>query len=168
VANQQGQEYSDDRPARLWIQGEEFDSYIQALQWVRTTVEALNLPRGTGYHIVEAWPSQGIVKMAAKLTGVQVEGAPLGNRRMDYNESRIREMVWHVQIANGTPASFEQIYTALSQGAAQLRQAQAAEGPIVWAVERTVDQGKDEQGNIVENNIIRVVVPVSRIWLDWP
>ncbi len=168
MANQQGSEYSDDRPARLWIQGEEFDSYIQALQWVRTTIEALNLPRGTWYHVVEAWPSQGVVKMAAKVAGQQVEGAPPGNRQFPNTEERIRTIVWHVQVANNTPASFEQIYTALSESAAQLRQAQSTDGPIIWAVERAVDQGKDEAGNPVENNIIRVVVPVSRVWLDWP
>lgn len=168
MAEQQEGQYSDDRPARLWLQGEEFDGYLQALQWIRTTIEALHLPRGTWYRVVEAWPTQGVAKLVAKLTGQPVGGTPPGNRQMPLTEDRIRSMVWHVLVANSTPASLEQIYAALSQGAAELRRTQAPNGPFIWAVERTIEHSRDEAGNNIESNIIRVVVPVSRIWLDWP
>ena len=168
MAEQQDSKYGDDRPVRLWIQGEEFGSYVQALGWIRATVETLKLPRGSSYRVVEAWPTQGVAKLAAKLTGEHVEGSPPGNRRMNYTEDRARSMVWHVLVTNATPELFESIFTALSQGAAELRRAHAPEGPFIWAVERSIEQSRDEAGTIVESNIIRVVVPVSRIWLDWP
>jgi hypothetical protein len=150
------------------MQGEETDGYISTLRWIRETVDALNLPRGTWYRIVEEWPTQGVVKMAAKLVGEQGEGAPPGNRRFPQSEDRVRNLVWHVKVSNSIPENFNRIYEALSQGAAELRRAQAVDGPIIWAVERTVEHSQDGAGNDVESNIIRVIVPVARVWLALP
>ncbi len=162
------QQWSDDRPAQLWMQGEEADGYIRALRWIRETVDALDLPRGTWYRVVEAWPAQGVVKMAAKLVGEQVDGAPPGNRKFPQSEDRVRNLVWHVKVTNSIPENFNRIYETLSQGAAELRRAQAVDGPIIWAVECTVEHSQDETGNDVESNIIRVIIPVARVWLYWP
>lgn len=149
----------ENRPAQIWVQSKHFEHYLHAISWVLDTIEPLRLVGGTWYRIIEAWPSQATARMAASTNGQPVDGGAADARMLDMTPERLRAIVWNLLVANNNEGQLDRIFDALTQGAAKLRQKQEDDAPVIWAVERA------REGN---TDIVRVVIPVQPVWIDWP